>query len=234
MRKSTTNKLNMYQTVAEVLSDSNGIWQGVPAFASAAASFNSKLDLLRARIAEQLSTTTGVSDEKRLKLDKLRKQITLMQSALMLHGRATENVPLEKRNAKSKTFLHGLSIAKLAARCTELKLDLETYGSELGVYGISDQAIADFIPSLITINEVNNSAHKAIVKRKNATQAIKELERAIDAIVRIEFDKLILLFETTQPDFFTHYQNARVISDLGSGHTPGAPVEPDDGDGSAA
>lgn len=219
----------MYQTVAEVLSDSNGIWQGVPAFASAAANFNTKLDLLRARIAEQLSTTTGVSDEKRLKLEKLRKQITLMQSALMLHGRATENVTLEKRNAKSRTFLNGLSIPKLAARCAELKIDLETYGSELGLYGISDQSIAAFIPSLITINELNNSAHKAIVKRKNATSAIKELERALDAIVRIEFDKLILLFETTEPEFFNHYRNARVISDISSGHSPGAPVEPDDG-----
>ncbi len=58
MKKTTTNKLNMYQSVAEVLSDNQNIWQGVPAFASAVAHFSTKLDLLRIRLAEQSKLPT--------------------------------------------------------------------------------------------------------------------------------------------------------------------------------
>ena len=230
MKRTTTNKLNMYQSVFSVMSDFQSVWGAVPAFVSSVANFNSKLDLLRIRLTEQSSTTTGVSAEKDLRLTDLKERMLVIHRGLFLYGDSTGNILLRERNRKTKTSLEKLNIAKLAIGCNELKGDLELYSQYLSDYGISSDLIAEILPMLTSIDELNNSARKAILKRKSVTQSIAELERALDKILRNEMDNLILVFKKNQPSFFGAFRNARVIVDYGHhGGGSGAPEERDDG-----
>lgn len=228
MRKSTANKLNMYGSVLSVLNDQQTIWQGIPAFVSAKAAFETKLNLLRVRVTEQLGATTGVAIDKRLRITDLRERMLLVQYALFLLGRATNDVLLRERNSLTKTDLDGLRLGQLAARCAELKQDIDTYGTQLAQYGVTTQALDELIPLLETVSDVDNSTRQAIIKRKGITKSIKDLEHELNELLRVEFDRLILVFKQSHPAFFEAYNSARITIDYGNkssrGDEPLAPA----------
>lgn len=228
MKKSTANKLNMYGSVLSVLNDHQTNWQGIPAFVSAKEAFETKLNLLRVRVTEQLSATTGVAIDKRLRIADLRERMLPVQHALFLLGRATGDVLLRERNNLTKTDLDELRLNQLAARCAELKQDMDTYGTQLSAYGVTTQALDELIPLLETVSEVNNSTRKAIIKRKGITKSIKDLEYELNELLRVELDRLILVFKQSHPAFFEAYNSARITIDYGNkgirGDDPLAPA----------
>ncbi|WP_300354855.1 hypothetical protein [Fluviicola sp.] len=216
MKRTTSNKLSMYGSVLSVLNDQQTSWQSIPAFASAKTAFETKLNQLRLRVTEQLGATTGVTLEKRLRITDLRERMLVVQHALFLLGRASGDVLLKERNHQTKTDLDRLALNELAARCAELKQDIDTYGTQLAQYGITTQTIDELIPLLETVSEVNNSTRKAIIKRKGITQSIRELEHELDELLREELDRLILVFKQTAPKFYHAYESARITIDYGS------------------
>ncbi|WP_430402797.1 hypothetical protein [Fluviicola sp.] len=221
MKRSTANKLNMYESVHAVLTDHQSSWQTVPAFASAVTTFETKLNLLRARITEQLSVTTGVTMEKNLRTEDLRKRMLIVEHALFLLGRASGDVQLRERNHSSKSALSLMNLNEFAARCTELKGDLENYGTQLAAYGITQQAIDELIPLLSGIDELNNSTRKAIIKRKSITKAIADLEQELNELLRVELDRLILVFRESEPAFYQSFESARITINYGGGGSRG-------------
>ena len=227
MKRTTTNKLNMYLSVASVMSEFQSAWQPVPAFASAASRFSLNLDLLRAKLTEQSGATTGVRTEKRVKTNDLLERMLIIHKALMLYGNGSGNVLLEERNRETMTHLKMLTIPKLAVRCAELKGDLEFYGLHLADYGITSEMIDEILPMLNGIDQLNSSTRTAILKRKGITKAIEELERLLDKVLRFEMDALILPFKKNEPAFFNAFRGARVVVDYG--HHGGRSPERDDG-----
>lgn len=217
MKRSTANKLNMYESVHSVLNDYLNSWQNVPAFLNTVNSFDSKLNLLRSRLTEQAGAVTGVSLEKKLRTTDLRSRMLIAQHALFLHGRAIGNVVLQERNELSKTDLIKMSLNEFAIRCSELKADLDTYGTQLAEYGITQQAIDELLPLLLGIDELNNSTRKAIIKRKEITRSISDLEHELDELLRVELDRLILVLKESDPAFFHSYNSARITIDYGGG-----------------
>lgn len=226
MKRTTTNKLNMYQSVHAVLSQYQTVWQGIPAFAGAVSNFESQFELLQTSLVEQSSATTGVSTDKNLRIEELRERILLVQRTLFLLGREQGDTLLQERNRKTKSSLTTMSFGKLAVRCKEVKVDIDAHGSELINYGITPDFIEELNSQLLGIDELNNSVRLAILKRKNATESINDLELAIDKLLRVEMDGLILLFKNTP--FFKAFRHARAVVDYGS-HGGNGSKERDDG-----
>ncbi len=217
MKKSTANKLNMYESVHAVANDYQTSWQNVPAFSNAINTFETNLNLLRSRLTQQSGAVTGVSLEKKLRTTDLRNRMLLAQHGLFLHGRASGNLQLQARNELSKTDLVKMTLNEFAIRCSELKGDLDTYGAQLSEYGITQQSIDELIPLLLGIDELNNSTRKAIIKRKEITRSISDLEHEIDELLRVELDRLILVFKQSDPAFYHSYSSARITIDYGGG-----------------
>lgn len=216
MKRTTSNKLNMYQTVMSVMNDHQAIWQGVPAVTNAMGSLSSKVSQLRTKLGEQAIVTPGVADEKQLHLSDLKERVMVMQQALYLHGRSSGDVALKKRNDQTRSFILKLNTAKFAVRCAELKHDLDVYGAELFQYGITHQAIDELLPNLLNVNEVNITTRQAILKRKTVTESINDMEREIDELLHSEMDRLALVFKFNEPTFFQAYRSARLVIDYGT------------------
>ncbi len=225
MKKTTSNKLNMYRNIHAVLTKHQSAWETVPAFAAAVTTFNGRLDLLQIRLVEQDTATDGVGAKKQKQLAELREQMLIVHNALRLYGKAAGNHALEERNKMTKSDIGRLNISKLTVQCGELKQDLDTFGAELVSYGITGEMIAELTPVLENIDELNISTRQAILSRKSVTKSIKDLEVSLDSLLRDELDDLLLVFKTSQSEFFNAFKSARMIIDYGhkgkSGDDPG-------------
>ena len=228
MKRTTSNKLNMYERVHAAMNDYQTIWQDISALSTVMDKFTAKLDLLKSYSLEQTGATIGVSHNKQLRKNELLERMLIVERALMLHGMAIGDVLLQDRNKHSKSDLFKMSDNKLVIRCTEIKADLDTFGSQLGAYGV-DATVAELTPMLQDVETLKNTAWKAILKRKGATQSINELEREIDKLLNIELDNLMLVFQISQPAFFQAVSNARMVIDYKSTHGTKPPQDPADG-----
>lgn len=212
MKRTTSNKLNMYERVHAAMNDHQSVWQDISALSAVMDKFTAKLDLLKSYSMEQTGATIGVSHNKQLRKNELLERMLIVERALMLHGLAIGDVLLQDRNKHSKSGLFRMPDNKLVIRCAEIKADLETFGSQLGAYGV-DTTVAELTPMLQDVETLKNSAWKAILKRKGATQSIKDLERDINKLLSVELDNLMLVFQISQPAFFQAVSNARLVID---------------------
>lgn len=227
MKKRTTNKLVMFQSVRTVLNDYQSEWQGLPVFVQVVSELDSKTTSLRSLLTQQMSLTTGVTESKNQRILLLREELLLMQRALYLLGKATNNVLLKARNKQTKTELFSLNIAQLTVRCNEMKIDLENEGANLAAYGIQPTAVTAILDEINQLNEVQNSSRIAVLKRKSVTTEILETERSLSSLLKDELDTLVLVFKRSNAAFYQAYMNARSVPQIGK--SPDANDERDDG-----
>lgn len=61
------------------------------------------------------------------------------------------------------------------------------------------------------------SVRKAIIKRKGITKSIEDLEQEINELLRVELDRLILVFRESEPAFYHSFESARITINYGGG-----------------
>ncbi|WP_430404113.1 hypothetical protein [Fluviicola sp.] len=227
MKKTTLNKRSMFGSVHTVLTANQAIWNGVPAFVSAVSLFENNLTVLDTKFSEQSTAMTGVTKEKQELLNRLSEEMILVHNALYLLGKETNSIILQERNRISKSDLVRMTNGKAKVHGNDLKNDLQVYGSELEVYGITAVFISQLIAKIDTLPELIESSRIALLRRKGATRVIEELESKLTEILRDQIDRMMLIFKTDHPAFVLDYQNARTRVGNGS-------RERDDGSISAA
>jgi hypothetical protein len=78
-------------------------------------------------------------------------------------------------------------------------------------YGISEIDITDLDAAIAQFEKLIDAPSGVIGERKMYTENIKTLFVTADSIIYDKLDKLIRLFKTSSPVFFTLYGNARNI-----------------------
>lgn len=219
MKKSTASKLKMYESVHTVFNEYASSWQQIPAFENAVNNFNNTLELLRSRIEEQAKTTQGVTLKRKLRLEDLYSRMLPVQHALYLLGRSIQETGLQVRNEVSASELRKWSMGEFASRCTQLIGDIDSFGADLGAYGITQQTLDELVSMLQGIDELSNSTRQAIIKRKGITQEILKIEQDLNKLLRVELDRMMELFKESDPEFYRDFQNARIVIDYGR-HAP--------------
>lgn len=209
MNKVTLNKRSMFGSVRTVLTENQGIWTNVPAFAAAVTLFENKLTVLDTKLSEQSVATTGVTLEKQESMRELFDEMLLVHQALYLFGKDSENMGLRERNKVSKSKLSRLTIGKAKVHAADLKNDLLAHGPSLETYGIAQTLITALIAKIDELPELIESSRMALLRRKGITQAIEEVQAKISEILRDRIDRLIKVFKKDYPDFVLIYQHAR-------------------------
>jgi hypothetical protein len=177
---------------------------------------------IRKRIEEthplQAMSRTGITSNKNDIREDLALQALTISGAL--HSYASENklIELSERYKLSLSSYTKVSTAYFKELCLELITDARTYAEKLTDYGVNGAFIEQFATKLenfkITVSEPRN----AVVKITYATSYLKDLFAQSDEIVLSHFDKLMIQFKNTRPNFYREYQSARIIENRGVRH----------------
>lgn len=221
----------MYKAVKSIIVANEANWSDLPAFASAVQTFGERLDALEQAAYHQNLALVGVSAVKNAKRAIVADKAYAMSSSMVAFAVVSNDVELISHMKIAKHELDNCSKDKMLILVDRIITRANDLVNLLGDFGI-DQASVDELQLLRDELDAQMSAPRnAIIDRKGQTARIKSLVRELDAIIKFQLDKLMIILKEDHPQFFVGYSNARIIVDHKNRSASGGtqPPERDDG-----
>lgn len=219
MKKTTLNRMAMYQNVHAVVNDHQSSWNQIPGIVSVINEFEPLLNSLNNKLKAQSSVTKGIKLEKDSFMTQFIDRLSDLKKGLYLYAVQTNNVALRERNKESRSKLHATSGSRLQVLTLALLEDLDEHGGALTSVGIGSELIQEFRDQALLFEERKNSVRQAIIERTVETKAIDDLEKQLNELLIDQLDRYISLLKASDSDFFEAYKAARRI--IGNGGNTG-------------
>jgi hypothetical protein len=223
-------KLNMYQKVLNVCDECGEEYAGIPAMVNSVNGLKTQVKKIQSVTQQQTETLPkGATKDKSYAIDRLVELSLKVASPLYVYAFNTaDNRLLEKVNVNKRMFYNvhdqeALTLAKI------ILAEADTHREALVDYGVSSADITELEAAISQFEALINAPSGMIGERKLYTSTLRELFVAADSIIYDKLDKLIRLFKTSSPEFYTLYGNARnVVNTAARKRKTGVKEEADD------
>lgn len=218
MDRKMERKLAMYNLVRQLMEENAPTWNSVPAVESVFNDFTAKVAELETLRTKQQGILTGYAASK----SKLR-NVTIEQArhiiaALVVYGKSINDEVLYAKVEKRAASMKKLSQDKLLASLGEIEGIATDLSAELIPFGVSNAHIAEFANNCEALKEQMYRVRMEIVKRKQITQAISNVGKSIDGVLKSGLDQFIQVLKSVDAKFYEKYQSARMIIEHGAKH----------------
>lgn len=227
MDKITKNKMAMYKSLKTILASHQANWSSFPAFASAVNTFESRLAALEEAQYHQNLALVGISAVKHAKQEIVADKAYAISSAMVAYAVVNNNVELLNHMKIAKHMIRHASRDHVLVLLDRIITRATEFVGVLGDYGIAQSDIDELVALRNELDAQMNAPRNAIIDRKGQTSRIKSIVHELDAIVRFQLDKLIVILKDEHPDFFLDYSNARIIVDHRNRSTGSTEPEPE-------
>ena len=211
------NKLRMYKATEEICVNNTITWTPVTAFGAAFVLFQGGIGDIDDLQVKQEADLKGITENKNNKESVLINSSLTISKPMVAFANVTNNPQLRQEVDYTESDLLRSSDSDLETRCTLIKERADTHALALVTYGVTAPMIASLGTALTDYHAVISGPRSAEAVKKQQTAEIELLFKATDHILKGQLDQLIILFETSSPEFYGSYKNARIIVDLG-GH----------------
>lgn len=203
----------MYKAVRSIIETNQANWSALPAFASAVQTFGERLYALEQAAYHQNLALVGVSAVKNAKKSIVVDKAYAMSSSMVAFAVVTNDVELINQMKIAKHVLDNASKDQMLILVDRIISRAGDLVNLLGDYGVDQSAIDELQVLRNELDAQMNAPRNAIIDRKGQTRRIKSLVRELDAIIKFQLDKLMIILKEDHPDFFIGYTNARMIVD---------------------
>lgn len=236
MKKSISEKINMYLVVLETCKRHESEWANIPKLVSAINDLEAKLNEINAVAISHSVKTLGISSYKTQKLGDLYNALEEVHGAYRAMASENDDPGMMIRHSYSVTTLRRMNATALRTHIARVAESLIETGVLLEPFGLSDERIGEILTLIEESNAIISTPRSAIVERKTLTKSLDLKVAEVDRIIKERMDNIIRLHKRSKPDLFADYFNARMIINLGgkrAGENPtldlSSPPEPDDG-----
>lgn len=203
----------MYKSVKTVIAGKEALWNGLPAFVNSYATFSEKLQTLETHAYNQQLALVGVSAVKNSKREAVADRAYAMSSSLAAFAVLSNNVELIDQMKISKYELQRAPKSRILQHLDLILIKATEFVSQLGDFGVDQTSIDELQVLRDELDIMLSAPRNAIVERKVLTQQIKMLMKDIDALLKFQLDKLMVVLAEEHPEFFAAYKNVRMIVD---------------------
>jgi hypothetical protein len=205
-------KFNMYQKVLNVCEENKEEYAGIPALVNAVNGLKTRVSDIQSVTQQQTETTSkGATKDKNSVIDRMVELSLKVAAPTYVYALDTENNRLlQKVNVNKSMFYQNhdqgaLTLAKI------ILAEANTHSTALSNYGLSNTDLMELETVISQFDGLINAPSGVIGERKLYTSNLRELFVAADSIIYDKLDKLVVLFKSSKPDFFTLYSNARNV-----------------------
>jgi hypothetical protein len=229
MKKSISNRINMYVVTLETCKRYEEEWAGIPKLASAVSDLENAISELNAVALLHSTKILGVSSYKTQKLASLFDALEEVHGVFRALAVETNDPGLRIRNRVSMSLLRKMDAVKLKTHMARVAEDLIASGAVLEPFGIDNNRLGEILQLIEESTAIISKPRGAIVERKTLTVSMDMKANAIDTIVKERIDNMVRLIKRTSPDFFSEYFAARKVISTGVRRSDSAPGSSTDG-----
>lgn len=215
MTRRTNNLKNMYSAVKAVILTYIAIWTGYVPFETANAAFNASTDEIEDTEEIQKMLIKGYTIEKRVKKKKMATAALMVCKKVRAYASSIKNNALmgEMKISMSK-LLYSASNLSLTYANNILTAATAMTAADRTLFDITAADMNTLSDSIKEFEAVISMPRDRIVVRKTATKKLPELFAETTGILTNQLDNLMSNYESSHPDFYSDYFNARVIVDM--------------------
>jgi hypothetical protein len=205
-------KLTMYQIVYDTCAENAAVYAQVEAFAAGVNDLNADIARIREIEQQRLDVkSNGVTKEKTALKEALVEAALKIASALYAYGFKTENPDIMAKVNFSRSVLLRMEDNALTTTAGEIAAVATASVAELTPYGINANDVDELKAKTAAYEAIIAKPRVAIGEHRVATANLAQTFRQTDMLLTDNLDKLIVLFEKSNPDFYNNYRNARNI-----------------------
>jgi hypothetical protein len=225
MKAKQKNKLNMYKAVFSVMNDHKEIWTGVFQLKSVFKKFSENLSRLTAFKTDQEMDLQPLLDAVFEKRDSLFVTVNPVVNILLAYANDIQKKELIKKIKLSKKELiksndldlieNSKIIYKTAKKLLKKSVSEKEKPDNKSVsiidYGLNEKMIIDLKVATKEFAGTLLALHEGIQNKDLMDREISSILKKNDKMLKNKLDLLITIFETSKPDFYKSYMEARVI-----------------------
>jgi hypothetical protein len=213
-----SNKLNMYGVTNLVFVTFALVYDRIADLKALVNRLVAGIELIQALHQVQTLDTKGITINKNTIASNLRTSVGKVSKAVVAYAIFKKDKKLENKVDFKGSELDGWENALIsnAAILYDIALPLK---DQLVNLQITEADIEAVNANRLQFLGVMYEPRFATGQKKAATQSIRRKFREMDSLLHTEIDPAMRIFETSEPDFFDQYRNARIIVDRGGRKT---------------
>jgi len=209
-------KLSMYMVVKDFLNLNKTIVENLPNYSANATVLENNIIQIQAAAELQEFDKTGIADKKKQLRASLIAQAEDFSLKLVAYATNIGNMILLKEVKYSKSELNRAADADLKNMTQCIYDRAHEHIASLDAYSITDGMLTTLLATINSFNEAIPTVREGATTKKLYTTQLENLYKATDdAIANI--DKIVEIVRLTQPDFYTGYQDSRLMINTAGG-----------------
>lgn len=218
------NRLSMFLSTQKVMQENQAKWAGVPALVQVNADFDAGLLALKGALNTQVKELRGHTQDKH-KAESAMIMLTLKVSGgVMAYAEVEDNQGLAEEMNVVTSELRNYRDAVVAERCRVVHAQALEHLAALPDYGVTAADTTALLTAIEEYERVLALPRVLVTVRKSATSEIGMLIRDTMRLLTRRMDRLMRLYEVSDPTFHRTYTNARIIIDLGGQRAANVPA----------
>jgi len=209
------NRMSMFLSTQKVMQENQAKWAAIPALVQANADFDAGLSALKAAVNTQVKDLRGHTQDKRKAEDTMIALTLKVSGAVMAWAEVDNNLGLAEEMNVVVSELRNYRDAVVAERCRSVHDQALTNLAALADYGLVAADTTALLAAIEEYEAVIALPRMMVTIRKSATSEIGFLIRDTMRLLTRRMDRLMRLYELSDPTFHRTYTNARIIIDLG-------------------
>jgi hypothetical protein len=215
MNRIQNNHLSSYLAIANVLTKYGAKLATVPALAAVVSRFMALLEELNEVRLIQEGNTSGATLQKQKEEAEMIEITLRVAAAIYVYATEQKNLELQQEVKMSPSYLKTMGDSTLLSRCNRIHQIVSGLDAEaLAPYGVLPETVSGLRKEIDDFATLIAKPRTSIVARSTATMRLKELFKEINALLRDEMDKLMLVLQGKEPVVYNEYKAARIIVDL--------------------
>ncbi len=219
------NKLDMYKSVYAVLKGNADAYQDLPVLTEEAEELNSNIGLIMDHEKDLQMSIKGKTSDKHAARDAAVKLLVPVNAALHSYGAKSKNEELKAVTNHTEYELGRIEENSLITIADTILEKARENITDLANYKITEERLTAVRTAFDEMKAKSDKQDTSFASRSTARQALTEDFRNTDELMEERLDMDIELIRDEHIDAYNNYKSARVIKDLGGGHSK--TVEPE-------
>lgn len=217
MDTNQTNQVNMQKAVEAYLDEHESVWSPMAPFGAEFISFKATLAAID-DAAQQQETPSGATQDKASARDALEDAVFLMCEALGVLAHQADDKDLIALTDIAPSTLGKLDAEALSNRATIVLAAANGKKTELATLQVTQANIDELGQALQNFNTAKVSPRTTTAERRVKTASLPRLIRDANGILKNRLDRMVNLFQRSNPEFVAGYKAAREIVNRAASH----------------